>query len=68
MGGIQNSADLVAAQKSPKAITATKPTMIRGHGQLFWLARCPSQAGTSGNRMICTKLCQLPGIARPCQY
>ena len=68
MGGIQNRADLVTAQKSPKAITATKPTMIGGHGQLSRLARCPSQAGTGGNRVICAKLCQLPGIARPCQY
>jgi hypothetical protein len=42
MGGIQNSTNLMAFQKSTKAVTAAKTTMVSGHGQLFRLARRPS--------------------------
>ena len=41
MCGIQNSTNLMAFQKSTKAVTAAKTTMIRGHSQLFRLARRP---------------------------
>ena len=67
MGGIQNSTNLMAFQKSAKTVTATKTTMVGGHGQLFRLARRPGQAGAGGNIAICTKLSQLPGISRTCE-
>jgi hypothetical protein len=55
----------MALQKSSETVAAAEPTMIGRNSQLLGLARRSSQAGTGGNIVICAKLGQLPGIARP---